>query len=195
MSYVRTGRTLVAASFALTLALWLGAAPALAGGTEPSGERLVGQSLIEPAYDDLTGEIIYLLTPQNSPFPTHTSEHAVAPLYLVLYPPGSTVLNSHNLNCAHNCPDHDNLVAAVGTGSIPGGPPGIPSVYGTNPLAVPGHDHLVAHGAHGDFNVAWDVVVILFTSKSAANTHITTLSALTGALSSCLLYTSPSPRD
>jgi len=168
-------RSLVA--LALALAGCLAASPALASG-EPSGEVKAGQSLIEPAYDYMTGGIVYLRTPINSPFPTHTNAHSVAPLYLVLYPPGSTVPQNFNLNCAHNCPDHDNGVASVGTGGMSG-------VYGTDVSAVPGHDHLVGVAStNGDFNVAWEVVVILFTKKTAANTHITKLSQLNAAIQS-----------
>jgi hypothetical protein len=178
MTLIRVGRTVVALSLALVAAL--AASPVLASG-EPSGERLLGQSAIEPAYDYSTGNLTYLLTPTRSPFPTHTSSHAVAPLYLVLYPPGSAVLSQHNLNCMGvpgNCPDHDGLVAGLGTTVMPG-------VYGTNPAAVPGHDHLVGLAAtKGDFNVAWEVVEVLFTNKPAADQHITTWTQLDAALTS-----------
>jgi len=164
---------------ALTIALagCLAASPALASGL-PTGEVRAGQSLIEPAYDYMTGGIVYLRTPVNSPFPTHTNAHSVAPLYLVLYPPGSTVPQNFNLNCAHNCPDHDDAVAAAGTGIMS-------DVYGSNISAIPGHDHLVGLASTGgDFNVAWEVVVILFTNKTAANNHITTLFQMNAALKS-----------
>jgi hypothetical protein len=73
-----------------------------------------------------------------------------------------------------NCPDHDGLVAGAATAIMPG-------VYGSNPAAVPGHDHLVgAAVTKGDFNVAWHVYLELFTSSGAV-THITTLSELNTA--------------
>ncbi len=147
----------------------------------PSGERILGQSAIEPAYNDVTGELTYLLTPIKSPFPTHTNWHSVAPLYLVIYPLGSTVPASFNLNCVGvpgNCPDHDLPVAQVATGAEPG-------VYGTDPFAVPGHDHLVATpGSGGDFNVAWEVIEVVFTNSAAANSHLTTDAAVEAAVSS-----------
>jgi len=59
----------------------------------------------------------------------------------------------------------------------------MPSVYGTDPLAVPGHDHLVGVAPTGDFNVPWHVYVELFKS-TASVTHITTLSELQAAWSS-----------
>lgn len=142
----------------------------------PSGERLLGQSLIEPAYNDVTGTLTYLLTPIKSPFPTHTSSRAVAPLYLVEYPPGTTVGTMNCMGVPGNCPDHDAEVAAAATSIMP-------SVYGTDPTLVPGHDHLVATPASGgDFNVAWEVIEVLFTNAAAANTQLTTEAAIDAAV-------------
>ena len=169
---------------ALALIGVLAAAPVLANGSEPSGERLRGQSAVEPAYDDATGQLVFLQTPTHLPAPpasTHTNPRAVAPLYLVMYPSSSTVLLSHNLNCMGvpgNCPDHDGVVAGIATQVMPG-------VYGTVPAAVPGHDHLVGIAkTGGDFNVAWEVWEVLFTNSAAANQHITTLTDLNNALNS-----------
>ncbi len=165
-------RTQLVVAFALGLAAVLGAAPVAASGI-PTGETQLGQSLIEPAYNDITGSIIYLLTPTKSPFPTGTSTHAVAPLWLVEYPTGSTV---GTLNCQGvpgNCPDHDGAVSGAAVGIMP-------SVYGGGTI---GHDHLVAPPGHeGDFNIAWEVIEVLFTSKAAANTHLTTLAAVNNAI-------------
>jgi hypothetical protein len=153
-----------------------GAALSVAPTTLPSGERQLGQSSIEPAYDDVTGNLVYLLTPLHAPFPTHTSDHAVAPLYLVEYPPGSTVGTLNCMGVPGNCPDHDGQVAGAATTIMP-------SVYGTNPTAVPGHDHLVAPPASGgDFNIAWEVIEVLFTNKAAGNTHLTTLAQIDAAV-------------
>lgn len=141
----------------------------------PTGERQVGRSAIEPAYNADTGTILYLKTPEKSPFPTHTSAHAVSPLYLVEYPPGSTV---GTLNCQGvpgNCPDHDAAVAAVATANKP-------DVYGTDPTLLPGHDHIVDPQGAPDFNVAWEVVEVLFTNRAAANTHLTTDTAIKNAV-------------
>jgi hypothetical protein len=160
---------------ALGVAATLGASPAFAGGL-PTGEVRLGQSLIEPAYNESTGTIIYLLTPEKSPFPTHTSPHAVAPLWLVEYPPGSTVGTLNCMGVPGNCPDHDFGVAAFATSTMP-------AVYGTDPFAVPGHDHLVGvASSHEDFNVAWEVFEILFTNKPAANHQLTTLAAVDAAI-------------
>ncbi len=148
---------------------------AASAGTLPSGERMHGNVAIEPAYDDGTGGIVYLLTPDRlAPLnPTQpinqVDQHAVAPLFLVVYPPGTP----GTFNCMGvpgNCPDHDAAIAGVATSVMP-------SVYGADPGAVPGHDHLVGMPRTGDFNVAWHVYVELFTSSDAVS-HVTTLSAL-----------------
>lgn len=175
MISVRPVRFLIAA--ALGLAALVGASPAMAGGGLPTGERILGQSAIEPAYNDVTGNLVYLLTPVRSPFPTHTNWHSVAPLYLVEYPPsaepGIGILNC--MGVPGNCPDHDGIVAGVAVGAEPG-------VYGSNPGAVPGHDHLVGvASSHEDFNVAWEVIEIVFTNSAAANHHLTTIAAVEAA--------------
>jgi len=147
----------------------------------PSGEHLLGNVTIEPAYDDYNGSIVYLLTPNrlaplgaNNPI-NNVNPHAVAPLYLVVYPPGT----AGTFNCMGvpgNCPDHDGAIAGVATGVRP-------DVYGTDASRVPGHDHLVGMPRTGDFNVAWRVYVELFT-PGATVTHITTLAQLQNAWSS-----------
>jgi hypothetical protein len=167
---------------ALVLLAAVGAIPVASSDTgPPTGERMVGNSSIEPAYNADTGSIIYLSTPTKSPFPTHTSSNAVSPLYLVEYPHG-TDFGVH-FNCEGipgNCPDHDLAVAAVATGNAPFDP-GEPSVYGHDPTALPGHDHLVDPPGGADFNVAWEVVEVLFTDK-AHITHLTTEKAIDDAV-------------
>lgn len=134
----------------------------------PSGERAFGNVTVEPAYNDVTGAFVYLLTPDKAPFPSKANARARAPLYLVEYPPGTTVSGFNCAGVPGNCPDHDIEVAGAATSIMP-------SVYGTNPMVVPGHDHLVAPPASGgDFNVAWEVIEVLFTNTAAANTRLTT---------------------
>jgi hypothetical protein len=160
----------------VALCVNLAASPVLAS-TVPSGERQHGQVVVEPAYGDVTGNLVYLATPLGVANPTHTSPHAVAPLYLVEYPPSPAP--TWTLNCVGvpgNCPDHDGAVAGAATSIMP-------NVYGTNPLLVPGHDHLVAPPAgHGDFNVAWEVIEVLFTNNAYASHHLTTLAAIDTAV-------------
>ena len=172
MISIRPARLVFACALAVVAVL--GASPALAVGL-PTGETKLGQSLVEPAYNDVTGTIIYLLTPTKSPFPTHTSAHAVAPLWLVEYPAGSTVGTLNCMGVPGNCPDHDAGVAGAAAAFMP-------SVYGAG---VIGHDHLVAPPGHqGDFNIAWNVIEVLFTTKAAANHHLTTLAAINAAIAS-----------
>jgi hypothetical protein len=96
-----------------------------------------------------------------------TNPRATAPFYLPVYPASSKI--GVTLNCEHspeNCPDHGGTIAAIAEGFLPG-------VYGAGVL---GHDHLMAGPAsHGDFNVAWVPIVVLFTNAGAADTHLTTL--------------------
>jgi hypothetical protein len=145
------------------------AAPASAGSV-PSGERIVGRTVLEPVYDDMTGAIRYVSTPKGVPDPVKTNPRATAPFYLPVYPVGSTVGTTVCQDVpVENCPDHGPAVAAAAQAIMP-------SVYGGG---VIGHDHLMAGPAsHGDFNVAWVPTLILFTSSAAANTHVILLSQI-----------------
>jgi hypothetical protein len=128
-----------------------------------SGQRAFGQVTIEPAVDLATGNEIFLLTPNNAPMPSKAAQRAHAPLYLVLYPETSTIdansLNCQPVNCNH-----------VQTFAYP----------------LKGHDHLVGVPHTGDFNVAWDVILVAFTQKgfedSAIDTRILTLDQLNAAV-------------
>ena len=144
----------------------------------PSGDRLIGNvsqghgGAIEPAYDYNTGALTYILTPTGAPFPSKANDHAVAPLYIVVYPPSYPGWTLNCMGVPGNCPDHDGLIAGAATGLESG-------VYGTDPAAVPGHDHLIGlANTGGDWNVAWHVYVVLFTNSAAANTHVTTMTQL-----------------
>jgi hypothetical protein len=166
---------------AAVLMLLLTAVPVSAV-TSPSGERSIGNTsqggaAIEPAYDYNTGKVTYILTPKNAFF-SKANGHAVAPLYIVAYPPSYPGWTLDCMGVPGNCPDHDGLIAGAATGVEP-------SVYGTDPSAVPGHDHLLGlANTGGDWNVAWHVYVILFTNTAAANTHVTTLNQLQADLDS-----------
>jgi hypothetical protein len=152
----------------------------------PSGERALGNATIEPAYNDADGSIVYLLTPNrlaplgpNNPI-SSVNSHAVAPLFLIVYPP-RTPGTFNCMGAPGNCPDHGGVIAGLATSVMP-------SVYGTDPLAVPGHDHLVGVArTGGDFNVAWHVYVELF-KPGAVVTHITTLAQLQAAWSANSLH-------
>ena len=152
---------LAVAASAIVASLW--ALPASAA-SPPSGERLVGGSgphggtVVEPVYDDITGQIRYVSTPRGTAHPVPTNPRATAPFYLPVYPVGVTIGTDGpvTLNCldttattTENCPDHGPGVAHFAQVFEPG-------VYGTAPGEVLGHDHVLAGpGSHGDFNVAW----------------------------------------
>lgn len=174
---------------ASALVAGLPALPAAASSL-PSGERIVGGTVsqggtvLEPVYDDMTGQIRYVSTPRGTPDPVLSNPVASAPFYLPVYPAGSTV--GVTLNCqdvpAENCPDHGPAVAGLAQALEPG-------VYGNG---VIGHDHLMAGpGSHGDFNVAWVPTLVLFTNSAAANTHITTLTQLNAMIASGDVITVP----
>ena len=170
---------------AAMVGLW--ALPAAADSL-PSGERIVGGNgshggtVVEPVYDDMTGQIRYVSTPRGTAQPLPTNPRATAPFYLPVYPAGASV---PTLNCqdvpVENCPDHGPAVAAAAQAIDP-------LVYGAG---VIGHDHLMAGpGSHGDFNVAWVPTVVLFT-PGAAITHITTLDQLNALIGSHAVFTVP----
>jgi hypothetical protein len=141
----------------------------------PSGERQLGRTIIEPGYDDRTGDLIYIMTPIGAPFPSHANKHAISPLYLIVYP-HSAAASVGTMSCAHeggdNCADHGPFFSDLAQGEEPG-------VYGGG---VWGHDHMMDGAGGSEFNVAWEIVVVLFTNAAAANTHITTEEQLYAAL-------------
>jgi hypothetical protein len=170
------------------IALVVAVPPAAAvADTLPTGEVTFGQSTVEPAYNDINGTIIYLLTPNKAHENANTA-HAVAPLYLIMYPASAAAIGT--VNCQHqpmdNCPDHGPAVSGLAETMEP-------SVYGAG---VWGHDHLVAAPpsppATGDFNIAWEPVAVLFLSPNAV-THITTMSQLNAAIAAGSVRTIPLP--
>jgi hypothetical protein len=160
----------------------------------PSGERIVGGNgstggtVLEPVYDDMTGQIRYVSTPRGTPNPVNSNPVASAPFYLPVYPIGASV---PTLNCqdvpVENCPDHGPAVATAAQ-AIEQSIFGDQSVYKGGVL---GHDHLMAGpGSGGDFNVAWVPTLVLFTPGTPI-THITTLTQLTGLIHSGAVFTVP----
>jgi hypothetical protein len=155
-------RYMLAIAFALALSL-ANQGTAAASTTWFSGMRAFGQVTIEPAIDLATGNEIFLLTPNNTPMPVNAAQRAHAPLYLPLYPTASTIpagsLNCQPTNCNHA------------------------QTFG---YPLKGHDHLVGVPHTGDFNVAWDVILVAFTQKGfddgAINTRILTLTQLNAAV-------------
>lgn len=144
-----------------------------------SGQTAFGRSTVEPAIDLATGNTIFLLTPDKAPFPSQANPRAVAPLYLPAYPATSTI-NPALLNCQpHNC-DHVNVLPFPAPGYPNGGEScthwGLPA---NGCALLIGHDHLVGVPHTGDFNVAWNVVLVVFTplgiTHGAANHRALTL--------------------
>jgi hypothetical protein len=144
-----------------------------------SGQTAFGQASVEPAVDYASGNTIFLLTPVKVQIPSKANPRATAPLYLVAYPAGSTV-NPSVLNCQpHNC-DHVNVLPFPAPGYPNGGSEcvawGLPA--GGCSLLI-GHDHLVGVPHTGDFNVAWSVVLVVFTQAGIdagmANNRVLTL--------------------
>lgn len=167
-------------SIALLAMLSIGSASmAVAAEAFPTGETIHGKAAVEPAYDYVDGSLVYLLTPTNAPLPTKSNGRANAELFLVEYPPDTAF--DVPFNCQGvpgNCPDHSGLVAGVATANQP-------EVYGTDPAAIPGHDHLVAPHGDSDFHVSWEVIEVLFTPKAVADgaiTHLTTEAAVDAAV-------------
>jgi hypothetical protein len=168
----RIPRILMTLTMAVALSVAFGVA-SVAAGSLPSGERINGQSSVEPVYNDATGTIAYVATPMHVANPVHANPRAWAPIYLPVYPVGST--EGVTLNCMGvlNCPDHAGIVAGAAMAIMS-------SVYGNG---VIGHDHLLAvPGGGGGFNIAWEPVLVLFTNAAATNEHITTLAQITAAL-------------
>jgi hypothetical protein len=166
-------RLLIPAAVLVTASLGIVMTVGVASST-PSGERIIGRTVVEPVYDDMTGAISYVSTPMGAPNPVKSAPIASAPFYLPVYPVGSTV---GTLNCQdvpqENCPDHGPAVAGAAMVIMP-------TVYSGG---VIGHDHLMAGpGSGGDFNIAWVPTLVLFTSKSAANQHLILLSDVNTAV-------------
>ena len=174
---------LLAAALAASLAGFTHSRAAAALST-PSGERIHGQSVIEPTIDDVTGNVTYVMTPLNAPL--HANPKAWAPFYVPVYPLGVSFAGP--LQCTHlpadNCPDHGPPIAAAAAQIVP-------AVYSAGVL---GHDHLMAPpGSGGDFNIAWEPILVLFTNTAAANTRLTTLAQINAAVSSGNAIEVPNP--
>jgi hypothetical protein len=173
-----TAVALLAAGLAASLVGVIQSPTAAAAGV-PSGERIHGQSTLEPVYDDTTGNTTFIKTPNNAPL--NANPRAWAPFYVVVYPT-SAAASVGTLQCAHvpadNCPDHGPPIAL-------GAAAANPTVYGPpDGSGVLGHDHLLAPpGSGGDFNIAWEPVLVLFITSDAAKTHLTTLAQIDFAVS------------
>jgi hypothetical protein len=149
--------------------------PGANGGSIPSGERVKGNVVIEPVYnDEQAGTIGYVATPAHAPNPVNSNPKSWDPFYLPVYPVGSTV---GPLLCQHtpgpdNCPTHGDIIAGAAQSIMP-------SVYGAGVL---GHDHLMDFPGGKDFNPNWEPILVLFTNAAAANEHILTDAQIAAAV-------------
>lgn len=138
----------------------------------PTGERSVASGTLEPVYDAAhAGRIGYVLTPAHAA--VHAPPVAWAPIYVPVYPMGTTAATT--FSCMHvpveNCPSHGNGVAGAAAAIMP-------EVYGRG---VVGHDHILDFPGGDDFHIAWEPVLVLFTSAAAANQHLLTDAAILAA--------------
>ena len=187
---VLTRVTLVLLAAALAVA-WAGITPSrAAAASAPSGEAILGQSVLEPVFDDTTGNVTYVKTPLHAPL--NANPRAWAPFYVPVYPV-TAAASVGTLQCTHvptdNCPDHGPPIALAVAAAVP-------SVYGPpEGSGVLGHDHLMAPpGSGGDFNIAWEPVLVLFTNPTAANTRLTTLAQINAAVNSGDAFLVPLPQ-
>jgi hypothetical protein len=165
---------------------WTGTAVA-----SDSGQRNFAQVSVEPAVDSSTGDAVYLLTPVKAPFPSKANTVATAPLYLPLYPLSSTI-SAFDLNCQPTNCDHSNVLPFHFSGydPLPANSQACVDFNGGQECSlVKGHDHLVGVASTGgDFNVAWHVKLVVFTSKAfrdgAINTRIKTVSQIDALVAS-----------
>jgi hypothetical protein len=175
-------RRLLLLMVAVSLALGAAAANSGAADPTPSGQRTLGQSVLEPVYnDEQAGQIGYIMQPENVAQPVNANPAAWAPFYLVVYPVTSTV-PATTLLCQHlpvdNCPTHGPGIASLAQAREP-------AVYGAG---VAGHDHLMDFPGGPDFNIAWEPIVVLFTPQAvtdgAINEHVLTDAQISALVSS-----------
>lgn len=134
-----------------------------------SGQRAFGQSTVEPAVNDADGSTVFLLTPNNGPFPSLSNPRANSPMRIPMYPASSSI-DPATLNCQpHNC-DHLNVLPFAAPGYPNGGTTCIQFGLPANGCSlVLGHDHLIGVRPAGDFNVTWHVILVVFTPQGIAD--------------------------
>lgn len=165
-------RILLLGTLAAALVLTTTASIAVAD-PAPTGQRSFHNNGLEPAYNAANaGQIGYFMEPAGK---MNASPTAWAPIYVVVYPRDSTVAQTTTFSCIHhamgddNCPSHGNAIAGLAMATEP-------TVYSdaAHHDLVAGHDHVLDFPGGDDFNIAWEPVVVLFKSKTAANEHVVT---------------------
>jgi hypothetical protein len=180
------------------------AATELTGPPFFSGQTAFGQATVEPAFDDVTGNIVFLLTPDNAPLPSNAPPAAQDILYLPVYPTASTVAAS-DLDCQPDNCNHLNVLPFPNRnydsdpGDLAGTSKACIDYNSGKPCTVyKGHDHLAGvPSTGGKFSVAWHVELVLFTGKGftdgAIDTRITTLSQIDALVLSGDAVMAPTP--
>ncbi len=177
--------------------------PSLAASTSGpptvSGQRVVGQGVVEPAINDANGNAVYLLTPSHvpgTPFPSISNPRSWAPMYLAVYPTTSTI-DPSVLDCQPTNCDHVNVLPFPAPGYVNGGSTCTQYGFAAGGCALLlGHDHLIGVPPTGDFNVAWNVILVIFTPQAvtdgAINKRILTLSDIKALEASGDAFEAPS---
>ena len=133
-----------------------------------------GKATVEPAINDADGSTIFLLTPDKAPLPSKANARATAPLYLVVYPVTSSI-DPATLDCTPTNCDHVQVLPFPSSDYGAGSKALCATYNGGNPCSpVLGHDHLVGVPHTGDFNVAWDVKLVVFTHQGFLDNVIST---------------------
>jgi hypothetical protein len=136
-----------------------------------TGQTHNGMSTTEPAINDANGSTIYLHTPDKIPMPSNANPRANAPMYIPMYPTTSPI-NPATLNCQPTNCNHLSVLPFAADGYVNGGATcaapdiGLPA---NGCSLVLGHDHLVGVPHAGDFNVAWHVILVVFTPQGIAD--------------------------
>jgi hypothetical protein len=132
-----------------------------------TGQTAFGQATTEPAINDANGSTIYLNTPNKVALRTNANPHSTAPMYIPMYPRSSPI-NPATLNCQPTNCDHLHVLPFTSPGYAPA-PDATCAASGFQPPCsyVLGHDHLVGvpPPSTGDFNVAWHVILVVFTQQ------------------------------
>jgi hypothetical protein len=169
-----------------------------------TGQTAFGQATVEAALDDITGNVVFLLTPNGAPLPSKAPPAAQDALYLPVYPSTSTVPAS-DLECVPTNCDHlhvlpfYNATYDLSSADADGSSKACADYNGGLPCTVyKGHDHLVGvPSTGGAFNVAWHVSLVLFTplgfEHGAINTRITTLAQITALVGNGYAVVAPTP--
>lgn len=145
--------------------------------TAQSGGVVLGNSIIEPAIEDMTGNPVFILETQKSPFPVKSNASAAAPIYAVLYPLASSV-PAGDLDCQPTNCNHDQVFEMPNTdyGILPASLcQQFTPDHGSDCSALKGLDILLGLArTGGDFSVPRHMEFVYFTHKAFTDGAIDT---------------------